>query len=335
MDYLNSLNIDPTSVFTPEDVAALAETDTESKESLNHWLGLVAQAVRTTADPDTALKIGAEFKIRYLGIAGYVLMSCQSLDEVGKQARRYIRLLGDVGVPQLVRRGKFSELHLEWRDGDCPPAMEQIFIGATASLGRWLTARSDLVFDAYFRCKRPEDTDEYRQLLGGNLAFGQLTTKLVFPTSYLELPIVSGNPHAMKIVEAHALTMMDEGAQSEDKEAEGMRQVDAEFLVSLNAVVKRNLPLGHVRLSEIAPQLSLSKRTLQRRLSDHGLTFHEVLEDARRSQAEQLLGNFSLSLAEIAFMLGYTEQSTFQQAFKRWTGTTPGGFRSRIKRDLD
>lgn len=326
MDYVRSLSIDPAQVFTAQEVAAIEDADADSKDSLHHWLGLLAQAVRSTADPDMPLKIGASFKIRHLGLAGYVLMSCRTLDEVGQQARRYMSLLGDVGVADLVRRGKFSELRLNWQMGTPPPAMQQIFMAATVSLGRWLTARSDLAFDACFQLPRPREFGEYKRLFRGKVFFGRRATKLVFPTRYLDLPLATGSPLAMKIVEAHAQAMLRApGARASPNDPES-----AALIAAVRAAMEQGLSLGRVTLDDVGPALGLSKRSLQRRLAESGVSFHALLEEARHSHAKAFLGNPAVSLAEIAFLLGYTEQSTFQQAFKRWTGRTPGEYRRQV-----
>jgi AraC-like DNA-binding protein len=330
MDYLRTLGIQPTQIFTTEEVAAIEGSDGNSRDSLNHWLSLLAQAVQSTADPETPLKVGASFKIRHLGLVGHVLMSCSTLDDVWKQAHRYVRLLGDVGGPRLVHRRKVSQLHLQWRtDEPPPPAMQQIFLAASASLGRWLTDRPDLIFDACFQMKRPRHVSEYTRLFRGELLFGQRETKLIFPTSYLELPVASANPLAMKIVEAQAQTMLREMQKNENYGEQ------TDLVSSVMFALNHGMPIGRVTLTEVAPLLRLSRRTLQRRLTEGGVTFLEILERARRTRAETLLGDPSISLAEVAFMLGYTEQSTFQQAFKRWTGATPGGYRAHLtaKRD--
>ena len=73
----------------------------------------------------------------------------------------------------------------------------------------------------------------------------------------------------------------------------------------------------------------MSTRTLHRRLEEHGRSFRDVISEVRRARAEAYLRSPAISLAEVAFLLGYSEQSTFQHAFKRWAGVTPGEFRAR------
>ena len=104
-----------------------------------------------------------------------------------------------------------------------------------------------------------------------------------------------------------------------------LAKVEAE--ISLGARVRdaimASLSCGVPHLGEVARRMGLSERTLQRRLSDEGLTFHALIEDARRELAEGLLMNSDYALAEIAFLTGFSEQSAFTRAFKRWRGTTP------------
>ena len=71
----------------------------------------------------------------------------------------------------------------------------------------------------------------------------------------------------------------------------------------------------------------MSGRTLQRRLSEQGYSFQNLVDESRRQLAEQLLQQTDYSLAEVSFMTGFSEQSAFTRAFKRWAGQTPRSFR--------
>ena len=73
--------------------------------------------------------------------------------------------------------------------------------------------------------------------------------------------------------------------------------------------------------------VKISGRTLQRRLSERGYSFQTLVDESRRQLAEQLLQQTDYSLAEVAFMTGFSEQSAFTRAFKRWAGQTPRSFR--------
>ena len=83
------------------------------------------------------------------------------------------------------------------------------------------------------------------------------------------------------------------------------------------------LPHGKAQAGEIARRLGVSQRTFARRLLAEGVTFSEVLESLRLHLAQRHLADLSLSISQIAWLLGYQEVSAFTHAFKRWTGRAP------------
>ena len=94
--------------------------------------------------------------------------------------------------------------------------------------------------------------------------------------------------------------------------------------------IAQALSEGVPTISEVAGRLGMSSRTLQRRLADQGHVYQDLVDTARRDLAERLLGGTEFALAEIAFLTGYAEQSTFTRAFKRWHGQTPANYRRAI-----
>ena len=80
-------------------------------------------------------------------------------------------------------------------------------------------------------------------------------------------------------------------------------------------------------LSDVAKRLGMSGRTLQRRLSERGYSYQTLVDESRRQLAKRLLRQTDFSLVEVAFMTGFSEQSAFTRAFKRWAGQTPRSFR--------
>ncbi len=98
---------------------------------------------------------------------------------------------------------------------------------------------------------------------------------------------------------------------------------------SLSVDVKRILTERGVSLSlnEVAKELAVSSRTLQRRLRESGVVFADLATEVREQMARQLLRQKTVSVAEVAYLLGFSDQSSFTRAFKRWTGETPAAFR--------
>jgi AraC-like DNA-binding protein len=106
-------------------------------------------------------------------------------------------------------------------------------------------------------------------------------------------------------------------------------QADGGIAALVRAAIVRNLAQDRVRLPLIAQEVGMTQRTLQRKLAEAGLTFQQVLDRTRHELAQDYLKQGTLSLAEIAFMLGYQEQSSFSHAFKEWTGVNPGAYRGQ------
>ena len=100
-----------------------------------------------------------------------------------------------------------------------------------------------------------------------------------------------------------------------------------DLLARARGLIARRLRQPPVELEWVATQLATSPRSLQRRLAASELSFSQLIEQVRRELAETYLRDAAMSLTDIAFLLGYSEQSAFQRAFKRWTGLTPAQFR--------
>ena len=84
-------------------------------------------------------------------------------------------------------------------------------------------------------------------------------------------------------------------------------------------------------LSDVAAQLAMGPRTMQRRLAERDKTYQALVDEARRQMAQKLVAGSSYSLSEIAFLTGFSEQSAFTRAFKRWSGQTPGSYRGAAR----
>jgi AraC-like DNA-binding protein len=103
-----------------------------------------------------------------------------------------------------------------------------------------------------------------------------------------------------------------------------------DLVQQIQSVIIENLPSGKVTDNLIAKELNLSERSLQRKLHDKGTTFRHVLDDVRKMAAIQYIKNPVNTMSDIAFLLGFSEQSAFSRAFKKWTGTSPIKYRKSL-----
>jgi AraC-like DNA-binding protein len=150
------------------------------------------------------------------------------------------------------------------------------------------------------------------QFFGCEIEFGAAADELIFPGSAASLPIVMADPYLNRLLLAYC----DEALAQSLALPESFRcRVE-------NAVVPL-LPHGMASAAHIADRLGVSQRTLARGLASEGLTFTGVIRELRRALALRYLEEKNLTIAHIAWLLGYKRARAFSKAFEGWTGDTP------------
>lgn len=157
----------------------------------------------------------------------------------------------------------------------------------------------------------------YEREFGAPMVVGAKQAALVLEPSFVELPVQKADAELERyfrsVLERALPTTIDEPA----------------LLTSVKAAVREQLRDGHATLDGVAHALGLGSRTLQRRLATFGTNFQDVQDDTLKTLARGYLAQPQLTLAEVAWLLGYIEQASFFRAFRRWYGTTPDEYRKR------
>lgn len=160
----------------------------------------------------------------------------------------------------------------------------------------------------------PEALAPYEEFFGARLHRGQ-THRVAFATADATLPFLTSNEPLWAAFEPELrrrLADLDAPATTAER---------------VRAALLEALPSGLASMDAIARKLMLSKRTLQRRIEAEATTFQQILDTTRADLARHYLENTALSVAEIAFLLGFSEPNSFYRAFRVWTGTTPDNVR--------
>jgi len=194
------------------------------------------------------------------------------------------------------------------------------FLALVVSLGRSITITRWTPTEVRFSYARPDDVAELQQFFGAPLVFEAERSGLVLPSSLLNLSVVTADTQLNLILAACCATLLQELPKTQDLKVDVMRKLTAA------------VPHGDHSIDQIARKLGMSGRTLQRRLADEGLSFHDVLDETRRLLAQRYLAESSLSITDTALLLGYSEQRAFHRAFKRWNGRTPADYRAAQRR---
>ena len=141
-------------------------------------------------------------------------------------------------------------------------------------------------------------------------------TSITFRRSDAEYPFKSANEAIWKAFEP--------GLNADLRKA----SADVPLSTKVRSILLQRIPTGEVEATAIAEELAVSPRTLQRKLSTEGTNFKAILNEVREDLAKHYLKSTTLPLAEVSFLLGYDEPSSFSRAFHGWTGTTPANYRA-------
>jgi AraC-like DNA-binding protein len=160
----------------------------------------------------------------------------------------------------------------------------------------------------------------YEEHFGCPVKLGARENAIVFARTDLDRPFLTHNPDLLAVIAPQLDAELSKTAQPEAV-GEQVKRVLKPLLAGRRPAIK-----------DVARELALSSRTLQRRLTESGLTFQQLVQDARRELAHHYLLHSSMELTETAYLLGYEDAHSFFRAFQQWEGTPPGAWRAQHSR---
>ncbi|WP_051933398.1 AraC family transcriptional regulator [Massilia sp. BSC265] len=283
------------------------------------YIAVLDAGARLTGDAHFGLHVGERVRPSTFSVYGLVLMACRDFGQALEQTQRYEGLAHDLGRTMLSVEGE--EALYGWTT-HYPAAtrhlVESVFAGIRV-FGSWLAGRPLAPTRMAFTHRSDASAREYLRVLGVQPRFGAPANLAAFDAGLLAMPVPNADPSLYPVLRQHAERLLGERAA-----------LGAGVAAQARAAVIRALAQGGARLPAVAAQLGLSPRTLQRKLADAGCGFQEVLDSVRYELAQAYLRQRDLSLADIAFLLGYQEQSAFTHAFRVWSGMNPGAWRDAL-----
>jgi AraC-like DNA-binding protein len=290
------------------------------------YIALLAAGAALADDPHFGLHVGERVRLGTYSVYGLILLACTNFAQALAQTQRYEQLAHDLGRSRLEVDAAASLACYTWTS-HFPNATrhlaESVFAGIR-TFGAWLAGRPLAPLRLAFAHAGDADPGEYERVLGTVPEFGAKAHLACFDAALLAMPVPNADAGMYPVLQQHAERLLQdrESAREDERAPHGI-------VAEVRAAVIRNLATDRVRLAGIAAELGLSPRTLQRKLADAGASFQQVLDAARHALAQDYLRQRGLSLADIAFLLGYQEQSAFTHAFREWSGMNPGAWRER------
>jgi AraC-like DNA-binding protein len=255
-------------------------------------------------------------------VVGYAMMSCSNLREAFERLIRYLLILSDALTITMSEERAGYRMTFVLLGGDRPVPRQRIeFIFITViSFCRWISGREVHPLAVNLPYPTPDDPAPYRAAFRCPVSFDASSASILFANADLTAPLPTSNPLLAELHERFA--------------GEYLAHFDhAQTSYRAREVIIRRLPDGEPRRDDVAGELCMSERTLQRRLEEEATSFIELLDETRRELAEQYLGRLHLSLGQAAYLLGFADQSSFFRACRRWFDLSPGQYRSQLYKD--
>lgn len=312
-EHLQRQSVEPTSVMPAEALGwGLQHLGRYPAEA---YCQMLLRAAERLDDPLLGLHLGQSIQPAHLGALGYVLLACENLGAALLRIQRYHRLLHDINPIQHHVEG--DSMVLQWGVARGKPGalFDETGITAIVQFARALCGRRLPVRGVDFVNPPPRQTQPFVDHFGCPVRWGQPVTRLVIPLENLQTPLHQPDPVLLGLME-------------EQVEAALAHLPDSGDLIELTRRLVRQLARhGVPELEQVAAELRLSPRVFYRRLAERGQQFRQLRDQALRELAELHLADARLTLADVSELLGYTEQSAFSRAFKRWSGQSPMSWR--------
>jgi AraC-like DNA-binding protein len=268
------------------------------------------------ADPALQLAAPAVLPWGAYRVIDYLVAASTTVGEGIDRFARFFGLIADAVSLTVERDDDEHHLCLKRADGGAvPPVYVDYVFAALVSRVR-MRIKPDLhVLRVELRQPAPPALAPYEKLFRAPVHFGAAEDRLSFSSEEWDSPTVSPDAALARLLEEHARIL-----------AERVPHAPSGFQADVQKAIASGLP-ERGSVEHVARTLHVSVRTLQRKLVAAGTTFKEVSETVRGRLAEEYLADPSVSIAEVAFLLGFSDQSSFNRAFGRWTGVSPGRWR--------
>ncbi len=305
---------------------ALLQSVSVSEEQLNdsrllinvqRYEALYAFACEALDEKLLGFKFGQVFESDRWGILGYIALTSQNIAEAMAAQYKYQSLSGNMGAPILIAHGDASTL--QWVPAyNCSHHLPEQILSGLISLARTLTNTENFYPTRVFFTHKPQsNTSDYEAFFKCPVTFEAQFNGITMNNSELQVPIRKSDTELNKVLHLHGQSLLTQQTFNSPLEV-------------IKDYVVKTLPDHVPEMEEVSDYLGLSVRSTQRKLQEYGTSFSQVLDAIRKELALTYLRQTHNSVLYVSERLGFSEQSAFQRAFKRWTGTTPRRYRVSV-----
>ena len=267
--------------------------------------------------PGFALRTGQKMKIEDYGVLGLSWRTCSYAGEIFERSERYFILLSNTYVFKVEEKEDVVEVFLNrepHRRG--LELSNEATLSATVVVLQQMTDTDIKPIEVSFKHDAPGNVTDYEKMLGCPVLFNQAAYKITY------------TQEAFKTRTAKADTNINQFlVERVEEETKGLEVSANKIAIDVKSLIKDALPSGIPSIAQLCELMGMSNRTLTRRLSEGGTTFRDLVHNTQKEISFELLKDPSRNIGEIAFETGFSDQSAFNRAFKKWTGKSPLEYR--------
>ena len=284
------------------------------------FAGILKEAARSTADDCFGLHFAERFNPKNIGPLAYVALNSPTIGAGIQNVERYLHVYDSSAKWFFTAEGDRGYVRFVLSGLGIEPLRQSNEHGVTIVINalRMMVGSQWAPQEVHFAHEPPEQTSEHHRIFRCPVLFGCETNALVIELSFAERAVPAADQKLYLIMKQYLDQVLSEMPQ-EDSLFAAIRKAVAELMRD-----------GDPKLARVAKKMAMGSRTLQRRLKEYGFDFKKLVEDTRQRFAVNYLKDRKNSLTEIAFLLGYSELSAFNRAFKRWTGSTPLDYQRKL-----
>lgn len=278
-----------------------------------------AKAATRIPDPAFALRAAEAWHPSNLGTMGYAWLSSRTLHTGLKRMERFSRILGQRFSYQVFNEPAGLRFVYDHGRGDSPigHAMTDFSLSILIDMCRTNFGSELLLQQLQLRRPHPENPEPWQKFYGCSVHFDAPTDSFLIDHATADKPLPSANIPLANTFDSILTEQLASTFQTD-------------LLGRCKSHLLRELTSGTPSVSELATAIGMSQRTLLRKLGELGLTYQQLLDEMRHELGRRYLDDPAKSVTEIAFLLGFSEQSAFTRAFKRWSGMSPSAYRDNL-----
>jgi len=292
--------------------------DPDARVPCEVYGALVSRAQQERFTPNLALELARLTPMGAFPLLDYLVVTSDTVGAGVQQLARYFRL---VGSPVSIDLREDSDLiRIEMPGTPAPFSVEfnsalMILHFRNETEGRFGAAHVS------FR-HTPDDVPGFERVIGCRVLANASWNGVSVPLEAWRLPLRKRDPVLRHLLESQANDIL------------ARQPARTGLALDVQRALTARVAGGDTRIGTLARQLAMSGRTLQRRLAAEGVSYQELLEEARKEAAGRYISGSTLAIGEIAYLVGYSEPAPFHRAFKRWYGMTPDVFRQKATREV-